>query len=711
VLRAAIFAATIVAAGCPSTRLPDSPSVADDRALRVRIAHAEARRARGVAELVELATGRDDHARELALRALGRTGGTQAIATLEAAATDAQPGVVVAALSAIGVLAALDDSITLKDDLLVAALARRDFMCATDRPCGRDIELAALEALGRAGSVAVQGVLAERLADPALAAQAALALGRHGRRKLALSAEARASLIRVLGSRDPDVRYTATYALAREHQPPADAAAIAALAERTSDEQAEVRATAIAGLARRNALANGGAARSSVERALADRDWRVAVEAVRALAAADDAGGALVLASLAQAEPRVVIEGLRALLGKGLAVSSESIARTVAAATAHPAASSPIARGWIECLAPLVASPPPATLVDTIASCGLGDHLRLPLLAELVTRRIGDASMRRAALRTLMTHDDPRVRAAGLGALASTLEHEPAQLDTVVGTLSAALASRSPVVAGAAADAAAKLYGQALLRPSLARLDRAIVTRAASETDVELASSLYGLAGQALLEGGAEACRRGLGAHPVRARAARECLRAYGEPVPAGDVAAAEPPPGDPALVIGRKVTWTLETSRGPIVIELRPDVAPWATTSIVLLTRRGFYDGKELHRVVANFVAQGGDPTESGWGGPGYTLPAEPASRIARWGFARPHNTPEGVGAGFMAGGVGLADAGPDSAGSQWFVMHAKAPHLDGRYTWVGSIVSGHKSADALLIGDRVERATISIE
>jgi cyclophilin family peptidyl-prolyl cis-trans isomerase len=706
VLRAAIFAATIVAAGCPSTRSPDSPGVRDDRALRVRIAHAEAGRARGVAELVELATGRDNHAAGLALRALGRIGGAQAVATLEAAVAGTQPGRAVAALSAIGVLASLDDSVTWKDELLVAALARRHFMCSTDRPCGRDIELAALEALGRAGSVAVQSVLAERLADAELAAQAALALGRHGRRKLALSAEARASLARVSASRDPAVRYAATYALAREHQPAADVAAIAALAGRVSDVEPEVRATAIAGLARRGALASrddtcarvSPPARSSVEHALGDRDWRVAVEAVRALVAVDDAGRALVLAALAHADPRVVIEGLRQLIGKVPPAASVAEGGVLAAATAHPLArSSPIARGWIECLAPLVAPAPPTTLVDTVASCGLPDHLRLPLLADLVTRRVGDASMRRAALRILMTHDDPRVRAAGLGALVAVLEHEPAQLDAVVAQLSSALASRSPIVAGAAADAAAALYAKEPLRPSLARLDRAIVTRAASETDVELAASLYGLAGKALLEGGADACRRGLATHPVRARAARDCLRAFGEVVPAGDVAAAEPPPGDPALVIGRKVTWTLETTRGRIVIELRPDVAPWATASIVLLTRRGFYDGKELHRVVPGFVAQGGDPTESGWGGPGYTLPAEPASSLD--------------GAGLMAGGVGLADAGPDSAGSQWFVMHAHAPHLDGRYTWIGSVVDGHKSADELLIGDRIERATISIE
>jgi peptidyl-prolyl cis-trans isomerase B (cyclophilin B) len=114
------------------------------------------------------------------------------------------------------------------------------------------------------------------------------------------------------------------------------------------------------------------------------------------------------------------------------------------------------------------------------------------------------------------------------------------------------------------------------------------------------------------------------------------------------------------------------------------------------MLTKRGFYDGIEFHRVVGNFVVQGGDPTESGWGGPGFTLPAEPGSVLD--------------GPGFVAGGVGIADAGRDSGGSQWFIMHSRAPHLDGRYTWIGSVISGRNSADALVIGDEVVKASIEL-
>jgi peptidyl-prolyl cis-trans isomerase B (cyclophilin B) len=95
--------------------------------------------------------------------------------------------------------------------------------------------------------------------------------------------------------------------------------------------------------------------------------------------------------------------------------------------------------------------------------------------------------------------------------------------------------------------------------------------------------------------------------------------------------------------------------------------------------------------------VVQGGDPTESGWGGPGFMIPAEPASVLD--------------GSGFVAGGVGIADAGRDSGGSQWFVMHSRAAHLDGRYTWIGSVASGGKTADALVIGDEIVKASVTIE
>ncbi len=227
-----------------------------------------------------------------------------------------------------------------------------------------------------------------------------------------------------------------------------------------------------------------------------------------------------------------------------------------------------------------------------------------------------------------------------------------------------------------------------------------MLARAPVEPDVEEAASILELAGSHHQTGARDACRAGLHRHPAIARAAVACLRSLGE-LHDADVGvespAIQPPPVDVATVIGKRVRWKLETTRGEIEIELAPDVAPWGVAAIVALTRTGSYDGLDVHRVVPNFVAQGGDPTNSGTGGPPYMLPAEPASVLD--------------GTGFVEGGVGLADGGPDSAGSQWFIMHSQAAHLDGRYTWVGAVASGQNVADSLLLGDRVLHATVTIE
>jgi cyclophilin family peptidyl-prolyl cis-trans isomerase len=148
-------------------------------------------------------------------------------------------------------------------------------------------------------------------------------------------------------------------------------------------------------------------------------------------------------------------------------------------------------------------------------------------------------------------------------------------------------------------------------------------------------------------------------------------------------------------LGTGARWRWKIITEHGGIEIDLDSSAAPWHVAAIVALTQKHFYDGLEFHRVVPNFVVQGGDPTQSGSGGPGFVLPAEPGSRLD--------------GDSYRAGAIGFADAGKDSGGSQWFVMHSRAPHLEGRYTRVGQLVSGQAVADRLLVGDKVVTAQVT--
>jgi cyclophilin family peptidyl-prolyl cis-trans isomerase/HEAT repeat protein len=187
---------------------------------------------------------------------------------------------------------------------------------------------------------------------------------------------------------------------------------------------------------------------------------------------------------------------------------------------------------------------------------------------------------------------------------------------------------------------------------------------------------------------------------PVR-EAAREALKALDKPVPA-----AVPLPGfrlhdhDAAgilaaarALVGARVT--LKTNRGEIEMVLLPDEAPAHCVNFATLVQQGFYDGLTWHRVVPNFVIQGGCPRGDGWGGPGYTLPDEIATQAGRR---------------YVRGTVGMPKAGDDTGGCQIFITHLPTPHLDGRYSIYAQVVSGLAVVDRIRIGDRIEKATIRL-
>ena len=131
--------------------------------------------------------------------------------------------------------------------------------------------------------------------------------------------------------------------------------------------------------------------------------------------------------------------------------------------------------------------------------------------------------------------------------------------------------------------------------------------------------------------------------------------------------------------------TLYMELKDGRVVIELLPDIAPRHVERVKTLARQGFYDGTVFHRVIEGFMAQGGDPTGTGTGGSDLgNLPAE---------FTRQR--------GFVRGTVGAARTGdPNSANSQFYIMFAPAPHLDGQYTIWGQVTEGMDHIDAIKRG-----------
>ncbi|MCH5278538.1 MAG: peptidylprolyl isomerase [Christensenellaceae bacterium] len=136
------------------------------------------------------------------------------------------------------------------------------------------------------------------------------------------------------------------------------------------------------------------------------------------------------------------------------------------------------------------------------------------------------------------------------------------------------------------------------------------------------------------------------------------------------------------------KIIATIEMEDGGIIkLELYPDIAPQSVYNFVYLARQGFYDGLTFHRIISGFMIQGGDPKGTGTGGPGYCIKGEFAAN----GFDNPLKHTRGV--------ISWARQSKpyDSAGSQFFIMHQDAPHLDGQYAAFGMVIEGMDVVDKI--------------
>lgn len=137
----------------------------------------------------------------------------------------------------------------------------------------------------------------------------------------------------------------------------------------------------------------------------------------------------------------------------------------------------------------------------------------------------------------------------------------------------------------------------------------------------------------------------------------------------------------------------TIKTNRGDIELELYPEHAPKTVNNFVYLAGEGFYDGITFHRVIDNFMIQGGDPTGTGSGGPGYRFEDEVTGN--------PLTHERCV--------ISMANAGPGTNGSQFFITHASQSHLDGKHTVFGAVVEGHDVVDAVQQDDVMEQVTVN--
>jgi len=135
----------------------------------------------------------------------------------------------------------------------------------------------------------------------------------------------------------------------------------------------------------------------------------------------------------------------------------------------------------------------------------------------------------------------------------------------------------------------------------------------------------------------------------------------------------------------------TIHTEKGDIVLELFEDEAPNTVANFVHLAEKGYYDGLTFHRVIDDFMIQGGCPEGTGRGGPGYVI-ADELSRNLR----------------HERGVISMANAGPNTGGSQFFITHVPCPHLDGKHAVFGKVVEGMDVVDAIERGDKMTRVTV---
>ncbi|MBI3099693.1 MAG: HEAT repeat domain-containing protein [Planctomycetes bacterium] len=550
------------------------------------------------------------------------------------------------------------------------------------------------QSLGRLGDPAAVPFLAAALGAPdsAVRQAAAIALGRlkHPDVLVPLGAH--------VGDADPEVRWRLAWALAFAADPKAEDGVKEAvrvdLRQLLVDTNATARAWACRGLGKL-AMDQDWAALSRLSR---DPDWMVRVEAYGALEklVLPDPAGALPT-PLPNDDPSVHV---RAAAARVWAMKSDlaSLQNIKDASEVRCAAlegwakvhgqrtgegSLAVFKTWAADQDPLVR----AAVVSACASFGdaqsagsedrgevaltLSPRLECRDALGITERALGDA--------------DVRVRASaaeGLGAFKSATARQ---------ALLKSLADPDLAVRGSAVGALETIGGAEVVDPLIACFHNC-TKREHVEVKEAIVDALTKIEDDRVNPFLLEACRD---AQPsVRAKAVK-ALRARNQEVPS-DIPPPPPPEVSPfmdrALALAGKPAPVVEivTSKGTMKARLDPEAAPIHVANVLDLVGKKFYDGLRWHRVVPNFVIQGGDPRGDGWGDAGYSIRDEISDRP------------------YLRGTIGMPKAGKDTGGCQIFIMHSPAPHLDGRYTVFGQVIEGLEVIDRIEVGDRIERVRV---
>ena len=631
---------------------PDDPSLVK----QARLLRIEDTRRDEPLFLDSLLDGPDASQRAAAALTVGRIGARAHLPRLRALATNADTGVAANALFALGLL---------KD---TASAAQAVALL-------RATPAAAVEAAWLLGELGERGrqALTAALRDSTLASATRGAVLLASARLRPVPADAVAPWVM---SADTAVAWRAAYALARGRSA-AGVRTLLGAVDRASPVREQV-ARGLAKAAAGDSLAD--TARAALRRLVADDDARVRVNAVRALASYGRVASTPVVAAVHDHDAGVRLAAAQSL---ELVLDSSAVSwrdafdadtafvmqRTIAAAAARRGMLLDGVHDWRTssdwqhraASRELDARGAPTAVVARLRDWRDDPDGRVRAAGAAVLAALADSASVRAAvraeLRTALVDPDVGVRTAALGALASaaTPDDLSAALDSYAlsasdrdndarlafWTLADSALARTPT--GVSQSIAIRL--DALPRPAdpLERIAAARIARFAAWRDVTSAP-------------------RPLEWYAQRAREMRTTPR--------------------PVAII--------ETERGVLELALFAADAPLTVHNFVTLAQGHYFDGQRFHRVVPNFVVQGGDPRGDGNGGPGYAIRDEMNRRR------------------YLRGTLGMALSGPDTGGSQFFVTHSPQPHLDGGYTVFGQLLEGGAVLDRIMQGDRIVRITV---
>ncbi|MEM8557757.1 MAG: HEAT repeat domain-containing protein [Bacteroidota bacterium] len=569
-----------------------------------------------------------------------------------------------------------------------------------------------LDALGKTGSAFSLRQLVSMEIDAALRAAHALAMARYGLRSV-FEPTATALLARLLEDEDPLVRHNAAYFFGRVRDPgPWLFLADDLVGHTRRLAQSSAPEPALMHLALALGKTGADASLPPLRKLLTDRpDWRVRANAARALALLlPDEGNTAqrppaylaiagdLFAALDDVSPHVRLVAAQGLASKPSLTLADDV---VAWIRAHP-------DDWqtAAALLPILVGTQQNEMIDYSQAWLHEQTSPFALAAGLAALRAADDAASLGLLFFRAQDDDSRVAYAALDALRARWGRDqttmPARAPRYYAAFEQALERRDLATAYAAAPA---LADTAFASLGAAQLLQRVYTQMAAPDDIEPMveivralgsfrrdSTVIGFLMDAAIDG-----------HPVVRRAAADALETRIEALQEVNLIgeALPPTPGidwDVLARLGRHPTLMFQVatetgaSRGDIVMRLDAEQAPQTTQTLARLCAAGTYDGVPFHRVVPNFVIQGGDSSRrDGFGGPGFTIRSE---------FTRTRYT---------TGTVGIASAGKDTEGNQYFVTHSPQPHLDGRYTAVGQLIEGQTVADAVVQGDVVLKCEVS--